>query len=481
MKITEQFILLLAPNAAAAANGRKLSQSGKFQNRGCSEDSDVYWAECAGSGKNPYRTSIDFSISENAPTCRCSCPSRQFPCKHALGLMFEILSEKSFAVSEIPAELAEKKAKQAARAAKKEEKAAQPEKEKKNNTAARQKKIAKQLEGLELAQKLVDDLLTAGLGTLAGTSAQSFEKVAKDLGNYYLTGPQNTFTAIALEVRKIQQNPEKTEEHYAQALRLLISLHATIKKSRAFLNQKLEAGNDSAEESILYEALGGIWRLEDLKAIGAYRENVKLVQLSFDISYDEAKREYIERGFWLDLDAGSICQTLNYRPLKALKYVKADDSCFDVVEVPVLYEYPGELNRRVRWEGCTTRSLTDEEQKKLPALAAAGISDTVKLAKGQMKNTLLPKFIPALLPIGKIGMVEDTAVLEDPAGSRIVLRDRREDGEDHATVCRMKALPGEIPGGSSVFGLVFYDAADHRICLHPYSIVTPDTIIRLLF
>ena len=122
MKITEQYILLQAPNGAAASNGRKLSQTGKYQNRGRNPEATVYWAQCAGSGKNPYSTSIDFSISDTAPTCRCSCPSRQFPCKHALGLMYEILADKSFAAGELPADLAEKKAKQAARAAKKEEK-----------------------------------------------------------------------------------------------------------------------------------------------------------------------------------------------------------------------------------------------------------------------------------------------------------------------------------------------------------------------
>lgn len=481
MKITEAFILLQAPNAAAAANGKKLSQSGKFQNRGQDAEGKVYWAECAGSGKNPYRTSVDFSISEDAPTARCSCPSRQFPCKHALGLMYEILLEKDFADGEIPADLAEKKAKQAARAAKKEEKESQPAKPKKDNTSAQKKRISKQLEGLDLAEKLVKDLLTSGIGTLAGTSAQSLEKVAKDLGNYYVTGPQNAFTRIALEVRKIQQDPEKADAHYAEALCILISLHATIKKARAFLNQKLENGNFSAEDSMLYEALGGIWRLEDLKAISSFRENVRLAQLSFDVSYDEARKEYMERGFWIDLDTGTISQTLNYRPLKALKYVKADDSCFDVVEVPVLYEYPGELNRRIRWEGCTTRAMTDAEKQKLPALAAAGIADIVKTAKGQMKNTLLPKFIPALLPVGKLGRVEDALVLEDPTGGRIVLRDRREDGVDHRTTTRILHLPGVIPTGSAVFGLVFYDASDRRICLHPYSIITPDAVIRLLY
>ena len=479
MKITEQYILLQAPNAAAATNGRNLSRKGSFLGHGRNADSNVYWAECAGSGKNPYRTSIDFSISESAPTCRCSCPSRQFPCKHALGLMYEIMADKPFEAGEIPADLAEKKAKQEARAAKKEEKESQPAKAKKTNTSVQKKKIAKQLEGLDQAEKLVDELLTSGIGTLSGTSAQAFEKVAKELGNYYLTGPQNAFTRIALEVRKIQQNPEGASEHYAEALRILISLHATIKKARVFLNSKLEAGNYSAEDSVLYEALGGIWRLEDLRAIGSYRENARLIQLSFDVSYDEAKKEYVERGFWLDLDQGSIGQTLNYRPVKALKYVKADDSCFDVLEIPVLYEYPGELNKRIRWDGCSTRAATPEEMQKLPRLAVSGIAEAVKTAKGQMKNTLLPKFIPSLIPVGQIGIVGDNAVLEDPAGSRIVLRDRREDGPDHTSVQRLKTLPMDIPVGSAVFGLVFYDAADHRIFLHPYSIVTPDRIIRL--
>ena len=95
MNLTEQFILLQAPNPAAAENGRKLSKKGSFSAHKRTEDGALYWAECAGSGKNPYRVSIDFT-NQDAPTCRCSCPSRQFPCKHALGLMFELLAAKPF-------------------------------------------------------------------------------------------------------------------------------------------------------------------------------------------------------------------------------------------------------------------------------------------------------------------------------------------------------------------------------------------------
>lgn len=481
MNITEQQILLLAPNASAAANGKKLSKGGKFTALGRNEAETVFWADCAGSGKNPYKVSVDFSASESAPTSRCSCPSRQFPCKHAVGLLYEIAAKRTFPVTEMPADLAQKIAKQAAKAAKKEEQPEKTDKPKKDNTAARKKKIRKQLEGLDLAQKMVDDLLNAGIGTLGGTSAQSFDQIAKDLGNYYLTGPQNAFTRMALQVRQIQQNPENAQTHYAEALRILTALHGTIKKSRAFLTEKLENEDVSVEDSVLYEALGGIWRLEELKAIGAFRENVRLVQLSFDVSFDEAKREYVERGFWLDLDTGAIGQTLNYRPLKALKYVKADDSCFELLEIPVLYEYPGERSKRIRWEGFTSRAITAQEYQTILARAETGIAQAVKAAKGQMKNTMLPKYIPALLPVGQIGRAGDALVLEDPTGERIVLRDRREDGEDHAAVSRLEACPVAIPAGSAVFGLVFYDAADRRICLHPYSIVTADAIIRLQY
>lgn len=424
--------------------------------------------------------SIDWTNSD-APVCRCSCPSRQFPCKHALGLMFERLSGKSFDEAEIPEDIAEKRAKQAARAAKKETATDQPPKPKKVNTAARKKKLAKQLEGLDTAEQMVNDLLTGGLGALAGASAQTYDKLAKDLGSCYLTGPQTAFTRIALAVRTVQKEPAQADRAYCEALRILVALRSTIKKSRVFLQDKLEAGNFSPEDSALFEALGGVWTLEELRAIGSFRENARLVQLSFDVSLDEAKREYVERGWWIDLDTGDIVQTRNLRPLKALKYVKGEDSRFGLLEVPALYLYPGEGNRRIRWESADPRPLTAEEQTALPALAQPDLAAAVKLTKGVIKNTLAPKFLAVLVPVGKLGKVGEDFVLEDPAGGRIVLRDRPEDGTDHACTARLAMLPGEVPAGSALFGLMFYDEGDRSLCLHPYSVVTPDRVIRLLY
>ncbi len=480
MELTEQFILRLAPNGAAAENGRRLSRGGKFTRCCRTENGTVYWAECAGSGKNPYRVSVDWT-DPAAPVCRCSCPSRQFPCKHALGLLFEQLSGNPFQVAELPRDIADKQARQAARAAKKERAGDSAAKPKKPNTAAQAKRLERQLEGLDMAQRMVDELLSAGLGTLAGASAQSYEKLAKELGNYYLTGPQLAFTRIARAVRTVQSDPAQAETAYAEALRELVALRSVIKKGRAFLQEKREAERYSAEDTALFEALGGVWRLEDLHAIGAFRENVPLVQLSFDVSLDPVKREYVERGFWLELDTGRIDQTLNLRPVKALKYIKADDSCFDRLDVPTLYTYPGDGCRRVRWESALSRPITPDEQAALPDLAQPDLAAAIKLTKGQIKNTLLPKFLPVLVPVGRVGQVGDALALEDPAGTRVILRDRPEDGDDHASVRLLSTVPGGVPAGSALFGLMFYDPRDQTLCLHPYSIVTAERTVRLQY
>jgi SWIM zinc finger len=44
---------------------------------------ELLWGSCRGSGKRPYQACVDLS----GPAYRCSCPSRKFPCKHALALL----------------------------------------------------------------------------------------------------------------------------------------------------------------------------------------------------------------------------------------------------------------------------------------------------------------------------------------------------------------------------------------------------------
>lgn len=79
--LTPDAILALAPDSGSAASARKLATPAKWQHLNAPTGS--VWGECQGSGKEPYLTGVDLS----GPVGKCSCPSRKFPCKHALALL----------------------------------------------------------------------------------------------------------------------------------------------------------------------------------------------------------------------------------------------------------------------------------------------------------------------------------------------------------------------------------------------------------
>lgn len=76
---TAEQIAALAPDAASLTAARKLR--GKWSGGG--QHDTALWGLCQGSGSRPYQTVIDTS----GPAYKCSCPSRKFPCKHALSLL----------------------------------------------------------------------------------------------------------------------------------------------------------------------------------------------------------------------------------------------------------------------------------------------------------------------------------------------------------------------------------------------------------
>ena len=88
--------LALAPDAASATAGRGLASAAKWQSAGLNEESA--WGEAKGSGAKPYQTVV--ALVDGAS--KCSCPSRKFPCKHALALLL-LWSSGSPVVGEVAA------------------------------------------------------------------------------------------------------------------------------------------------------------------------------------------------------------------------------------------------------------------------------------------------------------------------------------------------------------------------------------------
>lgn len=73
----------LAPDQASLGAARKLLKPAAWPAL-VSDGSGLVWGECQGSGATPYRV----VISETDAGYKCTCPSRKFPCKHSLALMW---------------------------------------------------------------------------------------------------------------------------------------------------------------------------------------------------------------------------------------------------------------------------------------------------------------------------------------------------------------------------------------------------------
>ncbi len=81
MIFTEQQVETISPNPAAYKAGKALAVASKWVT--LAKTDRVIWGEIQGSSKTPYQVQIDIVTMGY----KCNCPSRQFPCKHNIGLM----------------------------------------------------------------------------------------------------------------------------------------------------------------------------------------------------------------------------------------------------------------------------------------------------------------------------------------------------------------------------------------------------------
>lgn len=94
---TAEQVLALAPDDASRRAGSKLGAAGPWSGAGCG--GGAVWGLCKGSGSRPYQTIVDTT----GPAYKCSCPSRKFPCKHALGLLLLWASdERAVSGADVP-------------------------------------------------------------------------------------------------------------------------------------------------------------------------------------------------------------------------------------------------------------------------------------------------------------------------------------------------------------------------------------------
>lgn len=304
ISIDEAYVDSAAPNADAAKNGRGLVTKKSFVALYISADKQVIFGQCQGSGKTPYECSCDFGRPEN-PTYRCSCPSRQFPCKHCIGLMYAYTKNAAaFKEADLPASLQEKREKAEVRAEKKKEAASKP---KQVNKSALEKKIKAQLEGITLLEQLTESLVTIGIGNMNAKSAREIEQRAKQLGDAFLPGAQSALRSYTTlfhdEDSAKEPNSIAREKIYSDALDHLSRLYALAKQGRIYLEKRLADPDLQPEtDSTIAAWLGHAWQLAELREAGLMQPNRALMQLTFHTYDDIARQEYVDTGIWIDIE-----------------------------------------------------------------------------------------------------------------------------------------------------------------------------------
>lgn len=479
MEITLKKIEELAPNAAAAKNGQELVKKNKFSNLKKNVDNNLIWGECAGSGKSPYYCSADY-IEANSPVFRCNCPSRQFPCKHSIGLLYAFAQGNTFDTAEIPEDILSKRNKQEQKQEKKtqekeriKEKTVEP---KKINTTAFIKKIDAQLLGIATAKKILNNMVQTGLSSIDVKERAALVSQVKELGNYYIGGIQNSFNYLILELKNVQN------EEYSLAINEINFITALLKKSADYLTSRKEnPGAEPETSTAIEEQIGTIWKLADLMQYGLWEENAELLQLSFNSFDQQARGEFIDEGTWINLKTGNLYKTKNYRPYKASKYIKEDNTIFDVLELKELFIYPGSQNPRIRWEsdGVKERKMEKSDLETIHSYASTDYAETIKAVKNTIKNPLMDKNPVILIALHRCYLNGEKLVVADSNENKITLSmllNNKLSADES-----LKSFLPENPKGLSLLVMMDHNVETGLLTAEPMALVTTDKIIRLFF
>lgn len=200
MDLTAEQITNMAPDPASLAAGKKLSNSPEW--REVAQNQEVLWGLCQGSAL--YQVCIELS----AYGYKCTCPSRKFPCKHVLGLLFMAAQKGAAIAAGTPPDwVSEWLQKKVASSAKKEEKkkaeAEDPKLQAKRaeDQAKRAEKREKNVgEGLDQLDQWLADIARNGLANPQLESPRYWEEQAARMTDYQAPGIASRLRRIGIMV-----------------------------------------------------------------------------------------------------------------------------------------------------------------------------------------------------------------------------------------------------------------------------------------
>ena len=412
--LTLQSVEKAAPDGASLAAARRLAKPGPWSETGSTDN--LVWGKCQGSGREPYQVSIDLT----GPAYRCTCPSRKFPCKHALALMMLwVKGDGSVSVAEFTPDFATDLAAGRARQAAEDAAPKKPV-----DPQARQRRIADRTAlmtaGLEEFERWLTDLVRGGLAQAGQQPFSWWERTAARLVDAQLPG-------LAERVRRMSYREARGEAGTG----LFLELGRWWTAARAW--QAFDR-LDEASRGDLRVVLGWNRASEDVRNTDTITDDWEVLG-----AYRSDDGTISQQRTWLrGSRTGELVQVLDFgsqgRPLPIARLAGSVLQCS-------LSRYPGHQPRR---------ALFAEEPIALDRSAALGAGGSIRTARdslirGWSENPWLER-IPATIT-GALRLTDDqTGCLQDESGDRVLL---------HSDPINLLALSGGHP--ITVFGELDHD------------------------
>jgi hypothetical protein len=247
LSLTAEQVATLAPDAASLAAGKKLAAGRDWSNVG--HDARALWGECKGSAL--YQVRVDLSDL----SAKCNCPSRKFPCKHALGLLLKAAADPALAPGAAPDWVEEWLARRGAAAEKKEKKkadAAVAPVDEKAQARRAERRAERVDDGIAALDLWLADLVRNGLAGVADRGRDVWETQAARLVDAQAPG-------LAARVRRVGEIPRSAPDW---GKRVLVELGRLALLVEAY--RRVDALDDGLRDDV--RSLVG-WTLRDEEVI----------------------------------------------------------------------------------------------------------------------------------------------------------------------------------------------------------------------
>jgi hypothetical protein len=336
--------------------------------------------------------------------------------------------------------------------------------------------LGKQLIGIDVAERMLKDIVSSGIYSANTPDFRIIQVKIRELNEYKIPGIQAAFTNFLLEIINMKN------EDFHLIVERINYLYTLLTTSKRYLNlRNKDPHYPIAVTTAIEEQIGKRWTTFELKDLGLWEADAEIIQLSFNCYGNTATKEWTDMGIWLNMKTGEIHKTINERPFLTERYLKADNTVFDVLTIKEMYLYPGNYNRKIRWfTDVKERGYTDYDLRKVRSFAAGNYEGVVLSIKQALRNPLEDKDPVALVALHEVYLSGEDLVIEDKSGNALTLKDSTRQNFPATLPFLSAMLPQQISNLSLVL-LFNYDVQTGLLSAQPLSLITPTKIIRLLY